>query len=259
MGQVFCVVNQKGGVGKTTTAINLGSYIAEMNKNVLLVDMDPQGNATSGVGVNVDKVENTIYDLFSKKKEILDVLYPTSIANLHLLPAGQDLAGASVELVNEDNREMRLKEILDSIKDSYDYVLIDCPPSLGILTVNALAAADKVLVPVQCEYFALEGLSRLVHTLELVKDQINPTLDIEGIILTMYDPRTMLSKEVVNETKKFFKDKVYETVVPRNVRISEAPSYGQPISIYADRSKGAAAYRSLAKEVLGKCLQLKEA
>lgn len=250
MGKIIAIVNQKGGVGKTTTAINLGAALAERGKTVLLVDTDPQANATSGVGIDTEKIHGTLYDLYINNKEILEVLYPTSVENLHLLPSSPDLSGLSIELVHEEGREIRLKMLLSAVKDSYDYILIDCPPSLGILTVNALVAADRVVVPVQCEYYALEGLSRLNQTIDIIKENINPELQIEGIILTMHDPRTTLSSQVVEETKKFFGEKVYKTIVPRNVRISEAPSYGQPINVYAKKSKGAEAYQNLAKELI---------
>jgi chromosome partitioning protein len=250
MSTILAIVNQKGGVGKTTTAINLGAYLAELNKRVLLVDIDPQANASSGVGIDTTKLEGTLYDALAGNKDILSVLYPTSIENFHLLPSSADLAGISVEFMNVEGREVLLKNILEPIKDSYDYILIDCPPSVELLTVNALVAANSVLVPVQCEYFSLEGLSRLTSILNIIKKDINPNLEIEGIVLTMFDPRTMLSKEVVKETQKFFGEKVYKTVIPRNVRISEAPSYGQPVSIYAKDSKGAIAYLELAKELV---------
>lgn len=250
MGIIIAIVNQKGGVGKTTTAINLGAALAEKGKMVLLVDVDPQANATSGVGVNTDKIHGSLYDLFTGSKEILEVLYPTSVENLHLVPSSHDLSGIDLEMTGEEGREVKLKNILHTVKESYDFILIDCPPSLGLLTVNALVAAEKVLVPVQCEYYALEGLSRLVKTLEIVKTEINPELEIAGIILTMHDHRTMLSKEVVNETRKYFGEKVYNTIIPRNVRISEAPSYGQPISVYAEKSKGAESYQKLAEELI---------
>ena len=250
MGITIAIVNQKGGVGKTTTAINLGTALAESGKMVLLIDTDPQGNATSGVGVDVEKLNGSLYDLYTGEKGILEVLYPTSIENLHLLPASSNLSGIEVELLNEEGREARLKNILTEVQEVYDFILIDCPPSLGLLTVNALVAASRVLVPVQCEYYALEGLSRLMKTLDLVKKEINPGLDVEGIILTMHDVRTKLSGEVVKETRQFFGNKVYNTLISRDVRISEAPSYGQPISIYASKSKGAEAYGKLAKELI---------
>lgn len=247
---IYAVVNQKGGVGKTTTTVNLGAYLAEQGKRVLLVDIDPQANATSGVGLDTDKIEGSIYEALSGQKSVLEVLYPTSVKNLNIIPASQDLSGAVVELLGMEGREYLLKNLLEQIRESYDYILIDCPPSVGILTINALAAANKALVPVQCEYYALEGLGRLMHTIELVKEEANPQLEIGGIVMTMYDPRTKLSKEVVEETKKHFSAKVFKTIVPRNVRISEAPSYGQPITIYAKRSEGAKAYRELTKEVM---------
>jgi len=250
MGITIAIVNQKGGVGKTTTAINLGTALAESGKMVLLIDTDPQCNATSGVGVDVEKLNGSLYDLYTQEKDILEVLYPTSIENLHLLPASSNLSGIEIEMLNEEGREAKLKNILTSVQDGYDFILIDCPPSLGLLSVNALVAANRVLVPVQCEYYALEGLSRLMKTLELVKKEINPKLDIEGIVLTMHDARTKLSSEVVKETRQFFGEKVYGTIISRDVRISEAPSYGQPISIYAGKSKGAEAYNKLAKELI---------
>ncbi len=250
MTEIYAVVNQKGGVGKTTTTVNLGAFLADHGKRVLIVDMDPQGNATSGVGLAVEKITGTLYELICGTKEILDVLYPTSVENLNIIPANSDLAGASVELLNIEEREYQLKKAIDPIKDSYDYILIDCPPSIGILTINALSAATKVLVPVQCEYYALEGLGRLMSTIEMVKSEANPELELGGIVMTMYDHRTKLSREVVEETKKHFNDKVFKTIIPRNVRISEAPSFGQPITIYAKKSEGAMAYQELTKEVL---------
>ncbi|MBU0579540.1 MAG: AAA family ATPase [Candidatus Margulisbacteria bacterium] len=247
---IYAVVNQKGGVGKTTTTVNLGAFLAEKGKRVLLVDIDPQANATSGVGLDVDKIESGLYELLSEQKDILSALYPTSIKNLNIIPTNTDLAGATVELLNVEERESSPKRILDTLKEAYDYILIDCPPSMGILTINALTAADKVLVPVQCEYYALEGLGRLMKTIDLVKEEVNPSLELGGIVMTMFDPRTKLSKEVVAETKKHFNDKVFKTIIPRNIRISEAPSYGQPITIYAKKSEGANAYRELTKEVI---------
>jgi chromosome partitioning protein len=250
MAEVLAIVNQKGGVGKTTTAVNLGAFLAEQDKRVLLIDMDPQANATSGVGLDVEKITGGLYELICGKKEILEVLHPTSVKNLHIIPASPDLAGATVELLNVADREQQLKKVIESVQDSYDYILIDCPPSIGILTINALAAATKVVVPVQCEYYALEGLGRLMNTIELVRSEVNPELELGGIVMTMFDPRTKLSKEVVEETRKHFNEKVFKTIIPRNVRISEAPSYGQPITIYAKRSEGAIAYQALTKEVL---------
>ena len=250
MGTIIAIVNQKGGVGKTTTAINLGTALAEAGKMVLIVDTDPQANATSGVGVDAEKIEASLYNLYASRKDILEFIYPTSINNLHLLPGSTELSSVEVELLNEEGNEQRLKNALAAVQDGYDYILIDCPPSLGLLTLNALAAASRVIVPVQCEYFALEGLARLVKALDIIKQNINPELNIEGIVLTMHDPRTALSRQVVEETRKCFGEKVFQTLIPRNVRISEAPSYGQPISVYADKSKGAEAYNNLAKELI---------
>jgi chromosome partitioning protein len=250
MAIVYSIVNQKGGVGKTTTTINTGAFLAAQGKRVLIVDMDPQANASSGVGLDVDKIEGCVYELLSGGKTVLEVLHPTSVENLHIIPASEDLAGAVVEMLNVERREYILKELLISIDDSYDYILIDCPPSVGILTINALAASHKVLIPVQCEYYALEGLGRLMGIVDLVRQEINPQLELGGILMTMYDPRTRLSKEVVEETRKHFAEKVFKTIVPRNIRISEAPSYGQPITIYAKNSDGAKAYYELTKEVV---------
>jgi len=250
MVRVIAIVNQKGGVGKTTTTVNLGAYLAELGQRTLILDMDAQANATSGVGIDVDKIEGTIYDLFHGETQILDVLYPTSVENLHIIPASPDLSGLSAELSAVDGREYILKDLLSSVVDAYDFILIDCPPSLGIVTINALVAAKEVLVPVQCEYYALEGLSRLVKTINLIREKVNADLELTGIALTMFDPRTTLSKEVEKETRNYFKERVYKTVIPRNVRISEAPSYGQPITVYARKSQGSKAYISLAKEVL---------
>lgn len=250
MGLIFSIVNQKGGVGKTTTAINLGASLSEHGKRVLIIDMDPQANATSGVGLEVDKVEHNLYDLIIGDSNIKDVIYPTSIENFHIIPAGPDLSGATAALLKREGREYLLKNLLEPVKDHYDYILIDCPPSLGILTINALATSDRVLVPVQCEYYAMEGLSRLMEVIDLVKRDVNPELTVGGIIMTMYDARTSLNREVVSETKKHFKKLVFKSTIPRNVRISEAPSYGQPISVYAKKSNGAKAYHSLALEVL---------
>ncbi|GBR77481.1 chromosome partitioning protein ParA [Candidatus Termititenax dinenymphae] len=251
MGSIIAIVNQKGGVGKTTTAINLGTALAEAGKMVLLIDTDPQGNTTSGVGVYEEKIENTLYDLYTGQKDVLEVLYPTAISNLHLLPGSHQLSGIEVEILHEEGRELHLKKILASIQEGYDYILIDCPPSLGLLTVNALTAANSVIVPVQCEFYALEGLLYQMKTLALIKEDINPALEVEGIVLTMHDPRTTLSADVVKKTRELFGDKVFQTCIPRNVRISEAPSYGQPISVYAPKSKGTDAYTKLAKELIG--------
>ena len=252
MAKTVAIANQKGGVGKTTTAVNLSACLAEAGKKVLLIDSDPQGNTTSGLGVNKNELENSIYDVIINEVPAEEVVLPTMIDTLSLIPANIDLAGAEVELVSKMAREQKLKNGLKDIRDNYDYIVIDCPPSLGLLTLNALNAADTLLVPIQCEYFALEGLSQLMNTVKLVRKSLNPDLDVEGVVLTMYDSRTNLSAEVVGEVKKFFKNKVYETIIPRSVRLGEAPSFGLPITHYARNSAGAVAYESLAKEMLEK-------
>ena len=249
MGKVISIANQKGGVGKTTTTVNLGTILAKKGKKVLLIDTDPQGNATSGLGVTKE-VENSTYDLLVGDVELENVIQESSVKNLKICPSNINLAGAEVELVSMMSREQRLKTKLDVIKDKFDYILIDCPPSLGLITLNAFTASDSVLIPVQCEYFALEGLGQLLNTVNLVKKHLNKNLEIEGALLTMYDARTNLSNQVVKEVKKYFENKVYKTVIPRNVRLSEAPSYGMPITIYDPRSKGAKAYEKFAKELL---------
>ena len=249
MGKIISVANQKGGVGKTTTTVNLSTILAKKGKKVLLIDTDPQGNATSGLGVSKD-VELSVYDILIGDTEFDETLQETAIKNLKVCPSNISLAGAEVQLVSMMSREQRLKTKLDKIKDQYDYILIDCPPSLGLVTLNAFTASDSVLIPVQCEYFALEGLGQLLNTVNLVKKHLNKNLEIEGALLTMYDARTNLSNQVVQEVKKYFEDKVYKTVIPRNVRLSEAPSYGMPITVYDPRSKGAKAYEKFAKELL---------
>ena len=249
MGIIISVANQKGGVGKTTTTVNLSTILAKKGKKVLLIDTDPQGNATSGLGVSKD-VELSVYDILIGDTEFDETLQETAIKNLKVCPSNISLAGAEVQLVSMMSREQRLKTKLDKIKDQYDYILIDCPPSLGLVTLNAFTASDSVLIPVQCEYFALEGLGQLLNTVNLVKKHLNKNLEIEGALLTMYDARTNLSNQVVKEVKKYFEDKVYKTVIPRNVRLSEAPSYGMPITVYDPRSKGAKAYEKFAKELL---------
>ena len=249
MGKIISVANQKGGVGKTTTTVNLSTILAKKGKKVLLIDTDPQGNATSGLGVSKD-VELSVYDILIGDTEFNETLQETAIKNLKVCPSNISLAGAEVQLVSMMSREQRLKTKLDKIKDQYDYILIDCPPSLGLVTLNAFTASDSVLIPVQCEYFALEGLGQLLNTVNLVKKHLNKNLEIEGALLTMYDARTNLSNQVVKEVKKYFEDKVYKTVIPRNVRLSEAPSYGMPITVYDPRSKGAKAYEKFAKELL---------
>lgn len=249
MGKVISVANQKGGVGKTTTTVNLSTILAKKGKKVLLIDTDPQGNATSGLGITKE-VEFSVYDILVGDTEFDETIQETAIKNLSLCPSNISLSGAEVELVSMMSREQRLKTKLDSIKSRYDYILIDCPPALGLITLNAFTASDSVLIPVQCEYFALEGLGQLLNTVNLVKKHLNKNLEIEGALLTMYDARTNLSNQVVKEVKKYFENKVYKTVIPRNVRLSEAPSYGMPISIYDPRSKGAKAYEKFAKELL---------
>ncbi len=250
MGKKIAIVNQKGGVGKSTTAINLGAALAEYDRQILVVDIDPQGNATSGLGLAKDEIENSIYDLLLGNASFAEVLQGTDIPRLKVIPANIDLAGAEIELVTEISREKRLARAIDGYYQDFDYILIDCPPSLGILTLNALAAAGKVLVPIQCEYYALEGLGQLLDTIQRVRENVNPKLDLEGVLLTMYDGRTNLSEQVAEEVKKYFSDKIFETIIPRNVRLSEAPSFGESILQYQPRSSGAKAYRELAREVL---------
>ena len=249
MGRIISIANQKGGVGKTTTAINLSTVLAKRNKKTLLIDMDPQGNATSGIGIEKN-LEKSTYNLLIEEDQIEEVILKTDIKNLDICPSTINLAGAEVELVSMMSREMRLKEKLESIKDNYDYILIDCPPSLGLITLNAFTASNSVLIPVQCEYYALEGLGQLLNTVKLVKKHLNKDLEIEGALLTMFDTRTNLSKQLVDEVKRYFGDKVYKTVIPRNVKLSEAPSYGMPITVYDPRSKGAKCYDKLGKEVI---------
>ncbi len=249
MGKIISVANQKGGVGKTTTTVNLATILAKRGKKVLLIDADPQGNATSGLGLDKD-LEPSTYDILVNDTELEDAMQKTIIKNLKVCPANMDLAGAEVELVSMMSREQRLKEKVDIIKEKFDYILIDCPPSLGLVTLNAFTASDSVLIPVQCEYFALEGLGQLLNTINLVKKHLNKDIRIEGALLTMYDIRTNLSNQVVKEVKKYFENKVYKTVIPRNVRLSEAPSYGMPITEYDPRSKGAKSYIKFAKEFL---------
>ena len=253
MGKIIAFANQKGGVGKTTTCINVAAYMALMGKKILILDMDPQGNATSAVGISKSKELKTIYDLIDGESSYEEVIQPTIIDNLYIIPSTVDLAGAEVELIQLPQREKIVKRILDEIKESYDLILIDCPPSLGLITVNALTAADSILIPIQCEYFALEGLTQLMNTIRLIKYRnLNPDLDIEGVVMTMKDKRYNLTTQVSNEIVKFFKQKVYLTTIPRNVRLAEAPSHGLPVALYDASSKGAEAYLSLAEEILKK-------
>jgi chromosome partitioning protein len=247
--RVLAVANQKGGVGKTTTAVNLGAALAELDYRVLVIDLDPQGNATTGLGISHRNVEGSIYDVIMNDVPIEDCVEPTTVRNLFVVPATIDLAGAEIELVPAFSRELKLRRAISAARDEYDFILIDCPPSLGLLTVNGLAAADDVIVPIQCEYYALEGLGQLLRNLSLVKTNLNPTLDLRGIVLTMYDARTKLAEQVEQEVRNHFGPKVYRTVVPRTVRISEAPSFGQPVTVFDASSRGALAYRELAKEV----------
>jgi len=251
VGKAIAIFNQKGGVGKTTTNINLAACLAHKGKKILVVDIDPQGNTTSGIGVSKRTLKNTVYNIlidrnYDPKKSIVH----TTTKGLDLIPASVDLAGAEVELVGMTGRESFLKSGLDKVKDQYDYIFIDCPPSLGLLTINSLTAVDSVLIPIQCEFYALEGVSQLVSTIDLVKKSLNPSLEIQGVILSMFDGRTNLSLQVVQEVKKYFKNKVYATVIPRNVRLAEAPSYGMPITEYDPKSKGAEAYMDFAEEFL---------
>ena len=251
LGKRIAIFNQKGGVGKTTTNINLAACLALKGKKTLVLDIDPQGNTTSGLGVSKRGLEDTIYNiLVDKDYDIRNAIIKTDVENLDLIPASVDLAGAEVELVQVDQRETALKKGLEQIKGDYDYIFIDCPPSLGLLTINSLAAVDSVLIPIQCEFYALEGVSQLVSTIDLVKKSLNPELEIQGVILSMFDGRTNLSAQVVQEVKKYFGDKVYTTVIPRNVRLAEAPSYGLPITAYDPKSKGAEAYMDFAEEFL---------
>jgi chromosome partitioning protein len=247
----MAVANQKGGVGKTTTAVNLGAALAELGYRVLVIDLDPQGNATTGLGINTRNLDAAIYDVILRDVPVEDTIEPTSLRNLFVVPATLDLAGAEIELVPVFSRELRVRRALEQVSDDFDFILIDCPPSLGLLTVNGLAAATEVVVPIQCEYYALEGLSQLLRSIELVQNNLNPQLRLSTVILTMYDARTRLAEQVVAEVRSHFGDRVCRSVVPRTVRLSEAPSFGQPIILFDSSSRGAIAYRELAKEVSG--------
>jgi chromosome partitioning protein len=250
MGKIIAISNQKGGVGKTTTAINLSAFLALERKRVLLIDIDPQGNTSSGVGIERSKIDKNIYDSLINQVPVQEVIVPSQIDNLDVLPSTLQLAGAEIELVNYISRENRLKQLIRPIKEKYDYIIIDTPPSLGLLTLNALNAANSVIIPVQCEYYALEGIGQLLNTITLVKENLNPNLAIEGILLTMYDVRNNLSKEVAEEIEKHFKGSTFQTIIPRNVRLSEAPSHGKPVVLYEAKSRGAQAYQKLAQEVI---------
>ena len=250
MSKIIAIANQKGGVGKTTTSVNLSSCLAVKGKKILIIDIDPQGNTSSGLGIDKTKIRKSIYDVIINGVPIEETLVDTKIDTLKLSPSNIQLAGAEVELVSVISRETRLKFALESIKDKFDYIIIDCPPSLGLITLNALTAANTILVPIQCEYYALEGLSQLMNTVSIIQKHLNPALKVEGVVLTMFDARTNLSIQVVDEVKKYFGNKVYRTIIPRNVRLSEAPSYGLPIILYDSKSKGAECYMDLADEVI---------
>ena len=250
MGRIIAIANQKGGVGKTTTSINLSSCIAAKGKKVLVIDMDPQGNTTSGYGIEKNELENTIYELIMGDCTVEDCILKEILPNVSVLPSNVNLAAAEIELIGVNDKDFILKNEIDWVKDKFDFIMIDCPPSLNLLTINAMTTADSVLVPIQCEYYALEGLSQLIHTVNLVKERLNPDLDMEGVVFTMYDSRTNLSMQVVENVKSHLKQKVYRTLIPRNIRLAEAPSYGMPINMYDPKSAGAEAYMLLADEVM---------
>lgn len=252
MGKVISFSNQKGGVGKTTTCVNMSAYLAKAGKKVLLVDMDPQGNATTGLGFSKSALKKSVYNVLIEEEEVKDNILPTEIERLDILPSNIDLAGAEVELVYKKNREKVLKFALDKWKDNYDYILLDCPPSLGLITINALAASDCVIIPIQSEYYALEGLSQLMNTISLVRQHLNKSLKVEGVVLTMYDGRSLISKQIAEEIRKYFTKKLYEIVIPRNIRLSEAPSHGKPIMLHDSKCTGARAYAALTEEFLQK-------
>jgi len=252
MSKIIAVANQKGGVGKTTTAINLAACLAEAGKKVLVIDLDPQGNTTSGLGLEKDEMENTVYELILGDASIKQCIHATDIENLSVLPSNVNLAGAEIELLDVEDKEFILKKEIDYVEDDYSFIIIDCPPSLNMLTVNAMTTAKSILVPIQCEYYALEGLGQLMHTINLVQERLNPDLVIEGIVFTMYDMRTNLSMQVVDNVKANVNVRIYDTVIPRNIRLAEAPSHGMPINVYDPKSAGAESYRQLAKEVMGR-------
>lgn len=252
MGRIIAIANQKGGVGKTTTAINLSASLAEKGRKVLAIDMDPQGNMSSGLGLDKNSIEGTIYDMIIGEADVEEVIHKNNIENLDILPSNVDLSAVEIEMIDVENKEFVVKNSIQKIRDNYDYVIIDCPPSLSLLTINAMTTADSVLVPIQCEYYALEGLSQLIHTVELVKDRLNPILEIEGVVFTMYDARTNLSLQVVENVKDNLEQNIYKTIIPRNIRLAEAPSFGTPINQYDPRSAGAESYMRLAEEVISK-------
>ena len=252
MGRIIAIANQKGGIGKTTTAINLSACLAEKGQKVLAIDMDPQGNMTSGLGLDKDSIEKNIYDLMIGESDVKEVLQKDALDNLDVIPTSIDLSAAEIELIGVEDKEYIIKNAIEEIKDNYDYVIIDCPPSLNMLTINAMTTADSVLVPIQCEYYALEGLSQLIHTVELVKERLNPVLEIEGVVFTMYDARTNLSLQVVENVKDNLQQNIYKTIIPRNIRLAEAPSYGMPINLYDSKSAGADSYMRLADEVMNR-------
>lgn len=252
MGRIIAIANQKGGVGKTTTAINLSACLAEKGQKVLAIDMDPQGNMSSGLGLDKDSIDKTIYDMIIGENDIEEVIDRGTIENLDILPSNVDLSAVEIELIDVDNKEFVVKDAIQKVKDNYDFIIIDCPPSLNTLTVNAMTAADTVLVPIQCEYYALEGLSQVMRTINLVRRKMNPSLEMEGVVFTMYDARTNLSLEVVENVKNNLNERIYKTIIPRNVRLAEAPSHGMPINIYDSKSAGAENYRLLAAEVISR-------
>lgn len=252
MGRIIAIANQKGGVGKTTTSINLSAALAEKGKKVLVIDTDPQGNTTSGLGLDKEELNETVYELMIGECDIDEVIHKNVFDNLDIIPSNVNLAAVEIELIDAEQKEYILREAIDKVKDKYDFIIIDCPPSLSMLTVNAMTTANTVLVPIQCEYYALEGLGQLVHTVNLVKDRLNPELEMEGVVFTMFDSRTNLSLQVVENVKEHIQENVYKTIIPRNIRLAEAPSYGMPINLYEPKSAGAEAYRLLADEVIAR-------